>query len=112
MEVFRLDELIRNLQRLTPEIRFRDVVSRPTFKAGLIAFAPGGAADPKQITHPDRDVLCYVLRGRGRLRVEGTLTPLEPGTLCHVPAKVPHDFATTDEELLLLYVLIETAASE
>ena len=80
--------------------------------AGLIAFAPGGTADPKQITHADKDVLCYVLRGRGRLRVDGTLTPLEPGTLCHVPAEVAHDFAATDEELLLLYVLIETAASE
>ena len=112
MQVFNLEELIPNLERLTPEIRFRDVVSRPTFKAGLIAFAPGGTADPKQITHADKDVLCYVLRGRGRLRVDGTLTSLEPGVLCHVPAGTPHDFAATDEELLLLYVLIETAASE
>ena len=112
MEAFRLEELLSHLEPLTPEIRFRDLVSRPTFKAGLIAFSPGGTADPKQITHSDRDVLCYVLRGCGRLRADGTLTPLEPGMLCHVPAKTPHDFAATGEELLLLYVLIETPPAE
>lgn len=112
MEVFRIEELLSHLQRLTQEIRFLDVVSRPTFKAGLIAFSPGGTADPRQITHPDKDVLGYVLRGRGRLRADGVLTPLEPGMLCHVPAKTPHDFAATEEEMLLLYVLIETPLAE
>ncbi len=112
MEAFRLEELLSHLEPLTPEIRFHDLVSRPTFKAGLIAFSPGGTPDPKQITHSDRDVLCYVIRGRGRLRTDGQLTMLEPGILCHVPAKVPHDFAATGEELLLLYVLIETPPAE
>lgn len=106
MEVFRLEELLSRLEPLTPEIRFHEAVSRPTFKAGLIAFSPGGSTDPKQITHPDKEVLCYVLRGRGRLRADGRLVPLLPGTLCRVPAKAPHDFAATDGELLLLYVLI------
>ena len=110
MEAFRLEALLSRLEPLTPEIRFHDLVSRPTFKAGLIAFSPGGTADTKQITHPDKDVLCYVLRGRGRLRGDGTLIPLEPGMLCHIPAKAPHDFAATEEELLLLYVLIQTPA--
>ena len=108
MEAFRLEELLSRLERLTPEIRSHDLVRRPAFKAGLIAFSPGGPADPKQITHPDKDVLCYVLRGRGRLRADGTLTSLEPGMLCHVPAKAPHDFAATEDELLLVYILIET----
>ncbi len=48
MQVFQLEELILSLERITPEIRFRDVVSSPTFKAGLIAFAPGGMADPSR----------------------------------------------------------------
>jgi len=112
VQVLNLDELIANLERLTPDIRFRDVLSCPTFKAGLIAFAPGGMADPKHVIHPDKDVLCYVLQGRGRLRVDGTLTPLEPGMLCHVPAQAPHDFAATEEELLLLYILIEVASTD
>lgn len=112
MEAFRLEELVSHLEPLTREIRFRDLVSRPTFKAGLIAFSPGGSSDPKQITHPDKDVLCYVLRGRGRLRADGQLTPLEPGMLCHIPAKAPHDFGAPAEEMLLLYVLIETPPGE
>ena len=112
MEAFRLEALLSHLVPLTREIRFHDLVRRPTFKAGLIAFSPGGSADPKQITHPDRDVLCYVLRGRGRVRTEGQLTLLEPGMLCHIPAKAPHDFAATEDELLLLYVLIQTPPVE
>ena len=112
MEAFRLEALLSHLVPLTREIRFHDLVRRPTFKAGLIAFSPGGTADPKQITHPDKDVLCYVLRGRGRLRGDGTLIPLEPGMLCHVQANVPHDFAATEAELLLLYILIETPPAE
>ena len=112
MEVFRLEELLSRLERLTPEISFHEAVSRPTFKAGLIAFSPGGSADPKQITHPDKDVLCYVLRGRGRLRADGRLTPLLPGMLCHVPAQAPHDFVAIKEELLLFYVLIEAPPAE
>jgi len=108
VEVFRLEELISRLEPLTPEIRFRDLVIRPTFKAGLISFSPEGIADPKQITHSHKGVLGYVIRGRGRLRADGRLTPLEPGMLCHVPPGTPHDFAATGEELLLLYVLIET----
>jgi len=112
VEAFHLEALLSHLTPLTPEIRFHDLVSRPTFKAGLIAFSPGGSTDPKQITHPDKDVLCYVLRGRGRLRTDGQLTPLEPGMLCHVPAKAPHDFAATEDELLLLYILIETPPAE
>jgi quercetin dioxygenase-like cupin family protein len=105
VEVFRLQELLSRLEQRSQEIRAFEVVSGPTFKAGLIAFSPGGTADPNEITHPNKDVLCYVLRGRGRLRANGVLTPLEAGMLCHVPATVPHDFAAAGEELLLLYVL-------
>ena len=112
MEAFRLEALLSHLVPLTREIRFHDLVRRPTFKAGLIAFSPGGSADPKQITHPDKDVVCYVLRGRGRLRADGQLTPLEPGIFCHVPANASHDFAATGEELLLLYILIDTLPAE
>ncbi len=55
----------------------------------------------------DKDVVCYVIRGKGRLRTDGGIRPLESGMLCHVPAKTPHDFAALDEEMLLLYILID-----
>lgn len=103
----RVEEAARELTPLTEEIHFKDLVSRPNFKAGLIAFRPGGTTDPKQVDHLDKDVVCYVIRGKGRLRTDGGIRSLESGMLCHVPAKTPHDFAALDEEMLLLYILID-----
>src|SRR5712692_2547927 len=75
----RVEEAARELTRLTEEIHFKDLVSRPNFKAGLIAFRPGGTTDPKQINHPDKDVVCYVIRGKGRLRTDGGNSPARVG---------------------------------
>jgi len=36
---------------------------------------------------------------------------LKQGSICHVPASVPHDFqATGDRELVLFYTLIESGS--
>jgi hypothetical protein len=54
---------------------------------------------------------CCLLRdpwqARGGFEPMGGIRPLESGMLCHVPAKTPHDFAALDEEMLLLYILID-----
>jgi quercetin dioxygenase-like cupin family protein len=101
------DELAR-AEPLGPEMARRRLARGETYEAGVIRFVPAAAADPKQITHDDRDVLCYVLSGAGRLRGGVTETPLRPGLLCHIPAGTPHDFAATTEPLDLLYCLIHT----
>lgn len=98
---------LKQLKKLSPEIRHKLCIDGRRFSAGLIAFAPGAARDRRQIVHSDRDVLCYVIAGRGRLRARRRTHRLRPGMLCHIPKRTPHDFAATDRRLVLWYALIE-----
>ncbi|HXG51376.1 MAG TPA: cupin domain-containing protein [candidate division Zixibacteria bacterium] len=100
--------MLERLTRLGDEIRHRTLFEGKNFTSGLIEFRPTGKVDPKQIVHHDREVVCYVLRGRGRLRAGGRRLPLSPGTVCHIPRRVPHDFAAlTAGKLVIWYALIK-----
>jgi quercetin dioxygenase-like cupin family protein len=75
----------------------------------VIAFEPRGDTDPKQINHQAKDVVCHVLKGSGRLRLDDRTIDLDAGTICHIPKGIPHDFAAGKEEgMVLLYSLITT----
>ncbi len=108
MKVLDLADELKRAKAISPEMAHRRLVEAHTFEAGVVRFSPGGAADPQQVTHADKNVLCYVLSGTGRLRADGQETPLRPGILCHIPAGIPHDFAATTEPLSLYYCLIRT----
>jgi len=47
-----------------------------------------------------------VVRGRGRLTLDAETRELEPGAVCRIPARTPHDFAAVDEPLVLFYVSV------
>lgn len=106
--VVSVDEALADLAQVNSEIRHKGCIEGDGFTVGLISFNATGAADPKQIVHDDKDVVCHVLRGRGRLRAAGKTTRLRPGLLCHIPRGVPHDFAAERGELVLCYSLITT----
>lgn len=107
--IITLREAVKGMTKLNPEIRYKSVFETQRFSSGVIAFCPRRNSDPKQINHNDKDVLCHVIRGRGRLRVNGREILLRPGMICHIPKKTPHDFAATQsDELLLFYSLIKT----
>jgi mannose-6-phosphate isomerase-like protein (cupin superfamily) len=111
MKVIKIREALRGLKSINEEIRYASVAEGRGFTAGLISFRPkrGADADAKQIKHRDRDVICHVLKGRGRLRVNGRRIALAPGTLCHIPKGMPHDFAAgRKNDLVLFYSLIKT----
>lgn len=109
MKVIKISAALKHLKKVNDEIRYANVLERRGFSAGLISFKPGKRADAKQIKHNDRDVLCHVLKGRGRLSVKGRRIVLAPGTLCHIPKRTPHDFAAEKTgELVLFYSLIKT----
>src|SRR5574341_2174377 len=110
MRVLRLADELAQATAVSPEMAHRRLAEGQGYEAGVVRFAPA-AADPKQVTHADRDVLCYVLSGAGRLRAGGSETPLGPGLLCHIPANTPHDFAATTEPLSLYYCLIRTRSA-
>jgi len=109
IKTVRIDQALRRLRSINEEICYRNFFEGRTFQSGLIAFRSGKKADSRQIKHTDKDVLCHVLKGRGRLRVGKRSIRLAPGMICHIPRGTPHDFAAGRKaELFLFYFLIET----
>jgi mannose-6-phosphate isomerase-like protein (cupin superfamily) len=109
MKVIKINAALKGLKKLNDEIRYADCFSDKQFTAGLIAFRPSKKSNLKQINHADKDVVCHVVKGSGRLRVRGRRTPLKPGMVCHIPKGTPHDFAAgRNGDLVLFYSLIKT----
>ena len=109
MKVINLRTALRHLPKLNDEIRYKNCFQEKTFTSGLIAFRSKKNSATKQIIHADKDVLCHVLKGRGRLRIHSRRIRLRPGTMCHIPKGTPHDFAAGKAgELILFYSLINT----
>ena len=109
MKIIKIRQALKELKKINGEIRYRGLVEGKRFSAGLIAFKPGKDSDPKQIKHGDKDVLCHVVRGSGRLRIKGRKIELKAGTICHIPKGTPHDFAAGKKgKMILFYSLIQT----
>ena len=108
MKTIKLSAVLRRLRKLNDEIRYHDFFTEKAFTSGIIAFRTRKGVDPKQIIHDDRDVVCQVIKGRGRLRAGGKPIALAPGMICHIPKGTPHDFAAGKNELVLFYSLIQT----
>lgn len=109
MKVVKIKKALTELKEVSEEIRYKSCVEGKVFSAGLISFRPRKNSDAKQIRHRDKDVLCHVLRGRGRLRIAGQRIALQPGTICHIPKGTLHDFAAGKRtDLVLFYSLIKT----
>jgi len=107
--IIRFREALKGMTKINREIRYKTCFEARKFSSGLIIFRPGSNAGPKQISHIDKDVICHVLKGSGRLRVNGRRIALKPGTLCHIPKRTPHDFAAgKQDKLVLFYSLIKT----
>jgi mannose-6-phosphate isomerase-like protein (cupin superfamily) len=110
MKVLRINTVLKHFKNLNDEICYADCFKEEKFTSGLIAFRPTKNADRKQINHHDKDVVCHVIKGNGRLRVNGQRVQLRPGMICHIPKNTPHDFAAGRQgELVLFYSLIKSA---
>jgi quercetin dioxygenase-like cupin family protein len=109
MKVLRINNVLKHFKNLNDEIRYANCFDEKQFTSGLIAFRPTKNSDRKQIKHDDKDVVCHVIKGTGRLRVNGKRVQLRPGMICHIPKNTPHDFAAgRRDELVLFYSLITT----
>lgn len=104
-----LESAIKHLSHVSDEIRYKNCFEDDHFTSGLIVFRPRKTPDAKQIHHRDKDVICHVIKGRGRLRIGNRRIQLRPGIICHIPKGTPHDFAAGKSgELVLFYSLIKT----
>lgn len=109
MKIIKINFALKRLKKINDEIRYTDCFKEKQFTSGLIAFRLTKKPERKQINHNDKDVVCQVIKGSGRLRVKGMKIPLRPGLVCHIPKGTPHDFAAgRSGELVLFYSLIAT----
>jgi len=109
MKVTTVNKALRRLKKINNEIAYASIVEERGFNSGIIRFRSRPRADAKQIRHSDKDVICEVLRGSGRLRAAGRKITLRPGMLCHIPKGTPHDFAASKKKsLVLFYSLIDS----
>jgi len=113
VEVLEFETLRNELEPLSPEIARRVCFRGERYESGLISFRPQSQPDPKQIIHADKDVVCHVLSGQGRLRLSrGARTEmisLNAGTVVRIPPGIAHDFAAIGpQELMIWYLLITT----
>jgi quercetin dioxygenase-like cupin family protein len=109
VKAVKINQALKRLKKISDEIRYANCFEEKQFTSGLIAFRPTKNSDPKQINHEDKDVVCHVIKGSGRLRINGKRIALRPGTVCHIPKGTPHDFAAAKEtELVLFYSLIKS----
>lgn len=110
MKVITVNTALKGLKQLNEEIRQADCFKTDHFTSGLIAFRPSKLSGRKQINHHDKDVICQVIKGSGRVRVNRKSIALRPGMICHIPKGTPHDFAAGEYgELVLFYSLISTS---
>ena len=109
MKLIKISQALRCLKKLNDEIRYADCFGGKQFTSGLIAFRSTKKSNPKQINHADKDVVCHVIKGTGRLRVDGKRIPLKAGVICHIPKGTAHDFAAgKNGELVLFYSLVKS----
>lgn len=109
MKIVKIAAALNRLKKISDEIHYLSCFEQKQFTGGLITFKPAKKANPKQISHDNQDVICQVLQGSGRLKIDGRRIRLVPGTLCHIPKRTPHDFsAVSSGELVLFYLLIKT----
>jgi mannose-6-phosphate isomerase-like protein (cupin superfamily) len=108
MKITTIAKSLREVKKINDEISYASVADGRRYSSGIILFRPRRAQDAQQIRHSDKDVVCQVIRGSGRLRVDGRKVALRPGMLCHIPKGTPHDFAASkNQRLVLFYSLIE-----
>lgn len=90
------EEITKQLESGRP---YREFLRKPSLSCGIYSL-PRGARD-LQGPH-DEDEVYLVIRGRGRVRVNGKEHPVERGTLLYVRATSEHSFFEIDEDITLL----------
>lgn len=95
------DLSVLDARRTAEGRRYLEFLRVPAMSAGMYAL-PAGAADPQR-PHAE-DELYHVVAGRAVLRIGEQDHPVAAGSVCFVPARVPHRFHSITEDLRVLVV--------
>lgn len=96
-KIFDIPELVEKATK-AGEV-YREFLRVPDLSCGIYTLRKG--AKDLQSPH-DEDEVYYVLRGRGRVRIEGDEYEAKPGALLYVQATSEHSFFEVEEDLTLL----------
>jgi len=69
----------------------------PVYNMRMIEIQPGGHSPDHRHPYEHEN---YVLEGQGEVFIDGTVTPIAPGTVILVPPGVRHQYRNTGTELL------------
>ena len=99
-DVWRAFELEDEIQKRASSNRpYREFLRVPALSCGVYSLRAG--ATDLQGPH-DEDEVYLVIRGRGRVRVDGKEHEVKRGTLLYVRATSEHSFFEIDEDITLL----------
>jgi mannose-6-phosphate isomerase-like protein (cupin superfamily) len=88
-------------QRRATGEEYHEFVAIPALSTGTYALPAGG--QDLQTPHAE-DEIYHVLSGRGRIEMDGSDHPVEPGDTVFVAAGVEHRFHSITDDLTLLVV--------
>lgn len=103
--IFELAPLRNKVSAANPYEEFLRV---PAMSAGIYVL-PRGGSDSQSPHHQDE--IYYVVRGQAKVRVGSEESPVGPGTVVFVEARVEHRFFAIEEELVLLVVFAPAETS-
>jgi mannose-6-phosphate isomerase-like protein (cupin superfamily) len=96
--LYELDDILSTIERGE---YFADFLNTESLEAGVIRLR-GGQEDTQ--TNHSLDELYYVIKGEGKISIDGKAHGVSSGTLVFVPAHKDHKFYGNKDELLVLYV--------
>lgn len=102
-EVVDVEEVVAQLGRV--DVGYKELMRVPSLSAGVYRLAAGSR--DMQGPHDDDEVY-FVLSGRARVRMDGDVREVRPGSLLYVRAATDHSFFEIEEDITLL-VLFTTA---
>lgn len=94
---FEMDELVS--ERAASGRPYLPFLNLPTLRCGLYVLPAAG--EDKQSPH-ETDEVYYVVSGRAKIRVEGDVRSVSPGSVIYVKAGAEHRFIDIEEEIRLL----------
>ena len=94
--VFDVEKLI---SEVTLDRRYHEFLRISTLSSGLYVLVAG--ATDKQSPHKE-DEIYYVVRGKAKIRISGSETPVVQGSVIFIEANAEHRFFDIEEELVLL----------
>jgi len=78
---------------------YREFLRVPSLSCGIYTLQAGA----KDLQGPhDEDEVYFVIRGRGRLRLDGEERPIGPGSILYVRATSKHSFFEIEEDVTLM----------